>query len=267
MPADSAVGEGVTPVCPMRRGQTGCGAFRLRRARGQTAAGSRAGACRLRRFWGDGAFSPRDSGWERYVYLTRRAAVPADSAFGEGVTPVCPTSRGQTGCGAFRLRRARGQTAAGSRAGACRLRRFWGDGAFSPRDSGWERYVYLTRRAAVPADSAVGEGVTPVCPTSRGQTGCGAFRLRRARGQTAAGSRAGACRLRRVGRRCLAPVGQGALRGCVFDAVCPCGAKALLSGAPDHGVSREEAGFWNVLPITGAFPARPGDGSMPSCAP
>ena len=52
-------------------------------------------------------------------------------------------------------------------------------------------------------------------------------------------------------RRCLAPVGQGALRGCVFDAVCPCGAKALLSGAPDHGVSRKEAGFRNVSPIKG----------------
>ena len=91
---------------------------------------------------------------------------------------------------------------------------------------------------AVPADSAVGAGVTPVCPMRRGQAGCGTFCLGRARGQTVTGSRAGACRLRRVGRRCLAPVGQGALRGCVFDAVCPCGAKALLSGAPDFGVYR-----------------------------
>ena len=37
--------------------------------------------------------------------VSLRPAVPADSAFGSGVTPVCPTSRGQTGCGAFRLRR------------------------------------------------------------------------------------------------------------------------------------------------------------------
>ena len=75
----------------------------------------------------------------------------------------------------------------------------------------------------------------------RGQAGCGAFRLGRVWGRTVTGSRAGACRLRRVGRRCLAPVGQGALRGCVFDAVCPCGAKALLSMARRiMGLSREK---------------------------
>ena len=170
--------------------------------------------------------------------------MPADSAFGAGVTPVCPTSRGQTGCGAFRLRRARGQTATGSRAGACRLRRFFGE--VGP---------------AVPADSAVGTGVTPVCPTSRGQAGCGTFCLGRVWGQTVTGSRAGACRLRRVGRRCLAPVGQGALRGCVFDAVCPCGAKALLSMARRIMVCRgRKQGFGTFCPLGRAFPARPGGG-------
>ena len=54
-----------------------------------------------------------------------------------------------------------------------------------------------------------------------------------------------------VGRRCLAPVGQGALPVCAFDAVCPCGAKALQSGAPDHGASRKGAGFRNVSPLKG----------------
>ena len=121
---------------------------------------------------------------------------------------------------------------------------------------------------AVPADSAVGAGVTPVCPMRRGQAGCGAFRLGRVWEQTATGSRAGACRLRRVGRRCLAPVGQGALRGCVFDAVCPCGAKALLSMARRIMVCRgRKQGFGTLCPSRKAFPARPGDGSMPSCAP
>ena len=120
----------------------------------------------------------------------------------------------------------------------------------------------------MPADSAVGAGVTPVFPMRRGQAGCGAFRLGRVWEQTATGSRAGACRLRCVGRRCLAPVGQGALRGCVFDAVCPCGAKALLSMARRIlGFIAGESYLRGGLPLNGGRAARPGDGSMPSCAP
>ena len=53
-----------------------------------------------------------------------------------------------------------------------------------------------------------------------------------------------------VGRRCLAPVGQGALRG-ARSTLFALRAKALQSGAPDHGVSRKEAGFRNVSPIKG----------------
>ena len=47
------------------------------------------------------------------------------------------------------------------------------------------------------------------------------------------------------------PGGQGALRMCVFDAVCPMGAKALQSGAPDMGVSRKKAVPPSALPIRG----------------
>ena len=68
--------------------------------------------------------------------------------------------------------------------------------------------------------------------------------------QTAAGPRAGACRLRRVGRRCLALVGKGRCR-CAYSTLFALRAKALQSGAPDHGVSREKTGFRNVSPIKG----------------
>ena len=47
------------------------------------------------------------------------------------------------------------------------------------------------------------------------------------------------------------PGGQGALRMCVFDAVCPMGAKTLQSGAPDMGVSRKKAVPPSALPIRG----------------
>ena len=50
--------------------------------------------------------------------------VPAASAVGSGLTPVCPTSRGQTDCDSFRLGLLCVQTATSPRAGACRLRRF-----------------------------------------------------------------------------------------------------------------------------------------------
>ena len=81
----------------------------------------------------------------------------------------------------------------------------------------------------------------------------------RGRKQTAAGPRAGACRLRGVGRRCLAPVGKGCCRyaGSTLFAL---RAKALQSGAPDHGVSRERAGFSERFAHQGNLPARRGTG-------
>ena len=96
-------------------------------------------------------------------------------------------------------------------------------------------------------------------PTSRGRARCVSVRMGRRWEQTAAGPRAGACRLRRVGRRCLAPVGKGRCR-CACSTLFALRAKALQSGAPDHGVSREKAGFRNVSPIRG-FPGAPGDGA------
>ena len=72
---------------------------------------------------------------------------------------------------------------------------------------------------------------------------------------TAAGPRAGACRLRGVGRRCLAPVGKGRCR-CAGSTLFALRAKALQSGAPDHGVSRERAGFSERFAHQGTLPAR-----------
>ena len=68
-------------------------------------------------------------------------------------------------------------------------------------------------------------------------------------------------------RRCLAPLGQGALPVCGVDAVCPCGAKALQSGAPDFGRVAGESCLRSGLPIRNGWQARWEDGSMPSYAP
>ena len=87
-------------------------------------------------------------------------------------------------------------------------------------------------------------------PTSRGRARCVSVRMGRRWEQTAAGPRAGACRLRRVGRRCLAPVGKGRCR-CACSTLFGLRAKALQSGAPDFGVSREKAGFRNASHIRG----------------
>ena len=102
----------------------------------------------------------------------------------------------------------------------------------------------------MPPARAVGSVFTRPSPTSRGLGRCVSFRMGRGREQTAAGPRAGACRLRGVGRRCLAPVGKGCCRyaGSTLFAL---RAKALQSGAPDFVVSREKAGFRNVSPIRG----------------
>ena len=71
--------------------------------------------------------------------------------------------------------------------------------------------------------------------------------------------RAGACRLRGVWRRCLAPVGKGRCR-CAGSTLFALRAKALQSGAPDHGVSRERAGFSERFAHQGTLPARRGTG-------
>ena len=79
-------------------------------------------------------------------------------------------------------------------------------------------------RPAVPPASAVGSVQTQTRPTSRGRVCCVSFRMGRWCVQTAAGPRAGACRLRRWGRRgmrgngCRPPKrdsqGSGPLSGC-----------------------------------------------------
>ena len=45
---------------------------------------------------------------------------------------------------------------------------------------------------------------------------------------------------------------------CGGDAVCPCGAKALQSGAPSFGLSRERAESHGALPIRNGWQARRG---------
>ena len=100
---------------------------------------------------------------------------------------------------------------------------------------------------------------------SRGHGRCGTFRLGWQREQTTAGSGAGACRLQSgaFSDAALPPQGQGALPVCGIDAVCPVGAKALQSGAPDFGLSRERAGSWGALPIRNGWQARRGTGKGP----
>ena len=97
---------------------------------------------------------------------------------------------------------------------------------------------------------------------SRGHGRCGTFQLGWQREQTTAGSGAGACRLQSgaFSDAALPPQGQGALPVCGIDAVCPVGAKALQSGAPDFGgvagESRELGRFAHQERLAGA----PGDG-------
>ncbi len=101
-------------------------------------------------------------------------------------------------------------------------------------------------------------------PTSRGRARCVSVRMGRRWEQTAAGPRAGACRLRR-GRWATLPCpgGQGALRGCAFDAVCPEG----------KGAAEWRAGSWRVAEKNrvserfahqGTLPARRGTGERTS---
>ena len=57
--------------------------------------------------------------------------------------------------------------------------------------------------------------------------------------------------------------GKGALPVCEGDAVCPCGAKALQSGAPDFGVIAGESRKSGALPIRNGWQARRGTGKGP----
>ena len=78
------------------------------------------------------------------------------------------------------------------------------------------------------------------------------FAPRRGRENDAALPQQGAAGVQ--GRRCL-PCGQRRCRG-ADSTLFALRAKALQSGAPDHGVSREKAGFRNVFPIRKRSPAR-----------
>ena len=59
-------------------------------------------------------------------------------------------------------------------------------------------------------------------------------------------------------------MGQGALRGCGSDAVCPDGAKALLCGAPDFGGFTGKRMLWGGLPFRKGWQARREDGGRGS---
>ena len=82
-------------------------------------------------------------------------AVPAAGAFGSRSTQTRPMSGGRVCCVSFRLRRRWEQTAAGPRAGACRLRRFFGDGEAGK----WSLFLKrgcLARARARPANGRPG---------------------------------------------------------------------------------------------------------------
>ena len=100
----------------------------------------------------------------------------------------------------------------------------------------------------MPPASAVGSVFTRPSPTSRGLGRCVSFRMGRGRKQTAAGPRAGACRLRGVGRRCLALWARGAagMRGrrCL-----PCGQRRCRVARRIMACRGRERGFRSGLPI------------------
>ena len=100
----------------------------------------------------------------------------------------------------------------------------------------------------MPPARAVGSVFTRPSPTSRGLGRCVSFRMGRGREQTAAGPRAGACRLRGVGRRCLALWARGAagMRGrrCL-----PCGQRRCRVARRIMACRGRERGFQSGLPI------------------
>ena len=115
-----------------------------------------------------------------------------------------------------------------------------------------------TPRAAVPPASAFGSVFTRPSPTSRGLGRCVSFRMGRGRKQTAAGPRAGACRRRGVGRRCLALWARGAAgvrgRRCL-----PCGQRRCRAARRIMACRGRERGFGTFCP-SGKFTGAPGNG-------
>ena len=87
-------------------------------------------------------------------------------------------------------------------------------------------------------------------PTSRGRARCVSFRMGRWWEQTAAGPRAGACRLRRraLGDAALPRWGKGRCK-CARSTLFALRAKALQSGAPDFGRVAGESNLRGGLPI------------------
>ena len=163
----------------------------------------------------------------------------------------------------------REQTAAGPRAGACRLRRF-GDGetALWAGPAGlWGIEIWnLGIQGRFVGRGACGLAGGAACP-------CGArcapppgdemgllFSRRRVPSCRKHASHTGERRLRLPCVRCLAPLGQGALPVCVFDAVCPAGQKRFRVGAPVLVGSRERV-FCGAFCPSGNFPGAPGNGS------
>ena len=102
----------------------------------------------------------------------------------------------------------------------------------------------------MPAASAFGPMETRARPTSRGRARCVSFRMGRQSEQTAAGSRAGACRLRRraLSDAALPRRGKGRCRCAGATLFAPAGQKRCRVGAPDFGLSRERAVCGAVCP-------------------
>ena len=92
---------------------------------------------------------------------------------------------------------------------------------------------------------------------SRGLGRCVSFRMGRRWEATADGPRAGAVRLRRVGRRCLALPGKGRCR-CAGATLFALRAKALQSGAPDLWRIAGESRASKRFPHQGGLAARRG---------
>ena len=142
-------------------------------------------------------------------------------------------------------------------------RRWLGGDAPMPHEQGAWVLLFVS-------DGAV-EGTDGGKPTSRGLPPAAVFGGRRGGGgwkrwSCACGGGGG----RVTGRNCArgatlpCPAGQGALRGCGGDAVCPGGAKALLCGAPDFGGFTGKSMLWGSLPFRKGWQARREDGGRGS---
>ena len=124
----------------------------------------------------------------------------------------------------------------------------------------------IRSRPAVPASSAFGPMETRARPTSRGRARCVAVRMGWQREQTAAGPRAGACRLQRhaLGDAALPRRGKGRCQCAGSTLFAPAGQKRFRVGAPDFGgvagESRKSGRFAHQERLAGA----PGDGKYPT---